>query len=895
MKRNTHLFLLMIAVIMALLAGTVGPYSVYADDGGTTEEPSGEETPTSDVPSMGEEEAVSIPEVLEQAPDGTEIVVVNEAGEVLPLATEEAAEVIASSDPMWCPQDATPGDAGCTGSFPTFQGLIAALTTDAASATPQYTGNGYIWVEDTYDGNDNAQIEFDGSVLTNLGSSNLTIMGGWSGNNDKNVTGISDLDVSLVFVNWGGNITLNNLAIAAGDGNGFGLFVDTSGDVALNNVSVSDTTLSPSGFGDGALIVTPGDVDITDGDFDNNQGNGLQILSGGDVTLDTVSASGNAQTGAYVDTCIYNALTGLCAGNGLVTITSLTGNTFNGNGFIGLVVDSGGGLVIDHTQASNNGLDGAVITSADDDGTGNVSVATSEFSGNANAYGLDVYTDGTLTLTDVTANSNGLGTFLDTTAGTGFVNVSDSTFGDSVATGNTWSGLHIESGSTVTLLNVMASYNGTNGTYVEAQGDIDVTNSTFNENVHFNFPQDPGLYAKSYGGNISLTDVIADGNDFGAGVVLSTQGNGSISVFNTTWGSGHFNGNGLFGVQASTGDGDITLTNVEGSDNSSKGAYLSSYGQGNISVSDSEFSSNGSYGAYLYANQGNIFVTDSIFNLNANSGLLVVGSNGIDLVNITADGNGTHGIEAYSTYTKGCRGANDTPINVTVNVDGGTLTNNGEYGVFAKPGPQGDLVFVTPSVFGGNGLGDYLIDLSDPEICPPEEEPEETNAPKVVPAPSSEPVQQDCELFSSTILELENGTWVKVGCPYEGFSNLDDVLEGDLPGPLGAGVEFLNGVVVSLTDADGNTILNQNGTVTVNFIIPQGSRGRTHSVLFWDETLNNGQGGWIKLPPYEAGTSFPLHPENPDDQRLVISGVQQIDNMVTFTVNFSGTFVLTAP
>jgi len=91
------------------------------------------------------------------------------------------------------------------------------------------------------------------------------------------------------------------------------------------------------------------------------------------------------------------------------------------------------------------------------------------------------------------------------------------------------------------------------------------------------------------------------------------------------------------------------------------------------------------------------------------------------------------------------------------------------------------------------------------------------------------------------------------------------------------------------------TILNQDGTVTVNLLIPEGSRGRTHSVLFWDEKLNDSKGGWMKLPPYEAGTSFPLHPENPDDPRLIVSGVQQVDNMVTFTVNFSGTFILTTP
>ncbi|MBI2332795.1 MAG: right-handed parallel beta-helix repeat-containing protein, partial [Chloroflexi bacterium] len=492
---------------------------------------------------------------------------------------------------------------------------------------------------------------------------------------------------------------------------------------------------------------------------------------------------------------------------------------------------------------------------------------------------------------------------------------------------------HIDSGSTVTLLNVVASYNGTNGAYVEAQGNIDVTNSTFNENVHFNFPQDPGLYAYSNGGNITLVDVTADGNDFGAGAVLITNNNGAISVSNTVPGAGHFNGNGTFGIQASTYNGDLTLTDVEASYNASKGMYLSANGTGNIFVTNGMLVENGNYGMYASANQGditldtvtvlgddgvaatsndnltdvgallktynggNVFVTDSIFNLNTTTGLIVISSATVNLVNVTANGNGGNGVEVYTPQTAYCRDADDAVTSVTVNVDGGTFTNNGEYGLMVQPGPTGTLNFVNPSVFGGNGLGDYLLDLSEPEICPVvvEEPSEPKDPPQIVPAPSPDPIEQDCELFSSTIHQLPNGTFVNIGCPYEGFSNFEEIAVGDLPGVLGAGTEFLAGILVSLTDADGNTILNQNGTVTVSFAIPAGSRGRTHSVLFWDPMLNDGQGGWMKLPPYEAGTSFPLHPENPDDSRVVISGVQQVNDMVTFTVNFSGVFVLTTP
>ena len=958
MKHSNHFFILIMAVILAMMAGAVGPYSVNADeDVPATEETAsqegegGEEGSASDETGDGAEETdsvadgdgqtsgeaaaepESIPEILEQAPENTEIVVVNEEGEVLPLATEEAAEIIATTDPMWCPEGATPGDAGCTGSFGTFNELIDALEADALLVTPQFTGNGVIWVQDTYNGADNSQIEFDSAALSNISGGNLTVQGGWSGGNNTTTSGVSTVDVSMIFVNWGGNITLNDLAIAAEDTSGFGLVVTNGGDVTLDNVSVTGTDLNPSGFGDGALIASGGNVDITDSAFDDNDGNGLQVAADGTIILDTVSASGNGLTGAYLDTCDYNSGTGLCAGNGLVTITSATGNAFNDNGFIGLNVDSGGGLVMDHTQANDNGLDGAVVTSSDNDGAGNVNIAQSEFSGNSNAYGLDIFADGNIDLANVTANSNAFGAVLDTTSGTGSVSVTDSHFGESAMTGNTWSGLHIDSGGAATLINVIASYNGTNGAYIDAQDDIYVENSQFNENVHFNFPQDPGLYAKSHGGDITLIDVIADGNDFGAGAVLRTTGAGTIHVSESVAGSSHFDGNGTFGVQATSGNGDITLLDIEASFNESKGVYLNSHGAGNIFVTNGAFTENGHYGIYAAASggdiqvdtvtvtgddgvattsnddltdigalllsyNGNIFVTDSAFNLNTQTGLIVVGNDTIELVNVTADGNGVNGVEAYTTQTYYCRDAGETDNSVTVNVDGGTFTNNGEYGILATAGPAGTLNFIAPAVFGGNGLGDYMLDLTLAEECPPEpvEEPEENN-PQVVSVPTQDnlPVEQDCDNFTSTILELADGTWVNVGCPYEGFSNLESLIETDLPGALGAGTVFVNGMMVSLTDDDGNSILNEQGFVTINFMLPENSRGRTHSVLYWDPTLNAGQGGWMKLPVFEQGTTFPLHPENPDDPRMVISGVQIVDNMVTFTVNFPGIFILTTP
>jgi hypothetical protein len=920
MQKRLNQFMLLLMVLAVVMAGPVGTTTAYADDGGTGDTPTGTDGTAVDPSQPVTEEVISVPEILEQLPAETELVVVNEAGQAEPLATQDAAAIISSGDPMWCPDSTTPGSAGCTTSYGDFASLIAALAADAASVTPLYTGNGVIWVEDSYNGNDNSQIEFNGSTLTTL--QNLTIQGGWSGGNNTTVTGRSSTDVSMVFVNWTGNITLNDIDIAAADNAGFGLFVDNTGTVALNNVSVDNTPINTFGFGDGAVLNSTGNVNITNSEFDNNAGNGLQVQSGGMINLDTVSASNNTLTGAFLDSCQYGSVTtGLCADNGTVTVTSGSSNLFNNNGFNGLVVDAGGGIAIDHTQADDNDLNGAVLTSADDDGTGNVTVAQSEFNGNSNGTGLDAFTDGSLGLTNVNAFSNGTGAILDTTSGVGAITVSNSNFGIDNTTGNTWTGLHAESGSTIDLTNVVASDNGTNGAYLQAEGNITVTGSTFDNNVHFNYPEDPGLYANSNGGNITLTNVNANGNVYGAGSVLNTNGTGMINVT-----GGQYNTNGTFGIEAMSQDGDITLSNLTASFNMVKGAYLATYGFGNIFVNNSIFVDNGSYGIYANTSEGDISldtvtvtgdnitgygavlvagyggtvsVSNSAFNLNTDAGLRIIGSGDVNLVNVTADQNGENGVEVYSVYTAGPSCPDTEVVNIAVNVDGGTFTNNGGYGLMVKPGPEGTLVFVNPSTFGGNSLGDFLLDLSAPSAsddCGTKDESSESKDSNIVYVPSSggDPVEQDCDQFASTILKLPNGTWINVGCPFEGFSNLAELGEENLPGQLGAGTNFAAGVTVSLTDEDGNTTLNEDGTITINFQVPEDTRGRGYSILFWDATLNGGAGGWVEMPKYEAGTSFPLHPEDPDDARTIVSGVQQIGNVVTITVDFPGQFILVA-
>jgi hypothetical protein len=79
--------------------------AVPAEETAPTEEPAAQESATLEAePSLSDEPApedVTISEVLETAPDGTEVIVLDENSEALPLVSEETSQVVATGDPMW--------------------------------------------------------------------------------------------------------------------------------------------------------------------------------------------------------------------------------------------------------------------------------------------------------------------------------------------------------------------------------------------------------------------------------------------------------------------------------------------------------------------------------------------------------------------------------------------------------------------------------------------------------------------------------------------------------------------------------------------------------------------------------------------------------------------------
>ena len=159
--------------------------------------------------------------MLAQVPDGTDVVVLDEDGEVVPLATQEAATAIAAERP-----DLVPGQwilialtGGCSDRYDNLTELLDNLT-----GANQPTQNGTIWIEKTYNSSTaepggTTNITIDGDNYNTWRNNSLTIQGGWNG------PGTNTIDAStpslfsgdrFVIVHWRGDITIRNILINGG-------------------------------------------------------------------------------------------------------------------------------------------------------------------------------------------------------------------------------------------------------------------------------------------------------------------------------------------------------------------------------------------------------------------------------------------------------------------------------------------------------------------------------------------------------------------------------------------------------------------------------------------------------------------------------------------------------
>jgi hypothetical protein len=557
MKVRSRHILFSLITLSVFVISLVSPTVAQADDSAPPETPPTletqvpDQTGTAPVDTVAAPEApVSVPEVLEQAPADTTIIVVNDDGQVEPLATTEAAKILQTGDPVWCPSGHAPGDAECTGSHTAMADLLDELSTDAGAT---YSGSGTIWIESTYDGTVDGSIlldQEDTSVYDLTYLSDLNIQGYQASVSDPTAPTIR---VPFTIQNWIGNISLRNLLFDIDDSLNNAVSVSTDGTIDVNDVSVTNTSNS------GASLNATSDISIANSVFDGNKYEGLLATSGGNIDLNLVSASGSndpgGATGAVLDTCQFDADSGLCMESGSITVTD---STFSNNTADGLDTDSGATTELTNVTADSNGGFGAFAMAVDESGAPHDVIVTSgNFSNNSDA-GLGVLSNGSVLLDTVIADNNGIGALVDTTPGEGDITVSGGEFK------NNYDGLDAFSAGGITV-NAGATFsdNAVDGAYLDnlaGSGDISVSDSTFNTNG------DHGVFAITGDGNVSLSNLTVDGGgvtDVGAWIKAI---NGTATVD-----SGSFSNTTEVGLIA-IGGTNVELINVTVTKNAGDGA-----------------------------------------------------------------------------------------------------------------------------------------------------------------------------------------------------------------------------------------------------------------------------------------------------------------------------------
>ena len=304
--------------------------------------------------------------LIAQMPDNVDVIVLDEQGEPLPLASQEAAEIMALPDPQFCPTGALPGDATCRPVRTTIQAAI----------------------------NDAKAAGVAGTVYVQSGTYNETTITIADFSTALTIQGVAGLSPYSVLTNPADRPVING-RILIQDGNDFGNVGNTA-NITLADLIINDSNTS---FGDNpAIFADRNTADLTFINLDLNapgSGNSGLVVNNhsGNVFLTNVDASGTANVGASVNNT---------SGTGNVTVT---GSTFNDNNSDGLNVRSRGVITVVEGTANQNGDDGADLNNDQGTSTKNIEVVKSTFNGN-NDDGLNAVSDGDITLTNVTAQNN---------------------------------------------------------------------------------------------------------------------------------------------------------------------------------------------------------------------------------------------------------------------------------------------------------------------------------------------------------------------------------------------------------------------------------------------------------------------------------------------------------
>jgi hypothetical protein len=865
-------------------------------------------------------------DVLQELPEDTSVVVLDENGQASPLVSQQASQAITHSYPIWCPagQAPTPGSNGCSIGYATVAELVAI-------AGPSMIANGTIWIT-SGSVSDSTDIAIDGSIYSNWANYTLTLQGGWSGiDGDTTIGANSVFYVPITIANWNNDVTISHITTSSSIGiinDPWGSTPNQIGNVTIENVnarhlnvttnsaghtiSIRDSSFSNSGLAGVYIDGWLNSLTISNSHFDYNQDHGLVVYNGWEgITIANSTFVGNGQDGAAL----------VFAGNLIIDNSSFTGNFGNG-----IAISGSDSVTINNSNFSENLGHGMVLSQG-----GDVILANSTLNGNfgtgvtiSDAYGINIHdnlftgnlggginivstTNTEVLIENVTVDqSSGFGLGINTAGGN--VTIKNSHFKNTLEDYSNpyygWGdGVDIfNSGGIVAISQSHFIGNTYDGLFVVTAGDLLIDRSEFTAN-HVN-----GVRA-SIGGNLFIDNSQFTGNFFNG---VGAYSAGDFSIDNSTFAYNHYDG-----VSAYS-DGNLSINNSQFTGNLFSG--VNAYSAGNFSINSSQFTDNDLYGAIVGSigdttihnsqfsrnNQdglnayigGNLFINNNQFSNNLANGLYIFSTGNITINDVQFNSNLANGLNIFSAG------------NITITDS--DFRNPGATGAFIR---NAGNVIISGGSFSGNAVGlsvscvtgfsfdapattfvrnitNIFIDPACPiKIDPPQ--------PQTFVQPQGKLFALDCSKVQNRyVVPLANGDRGEIFCPVNGEASIDRVDNTILPDNLPAGYTYASAFnVIILQNDKPIPVITEGGYITASFVAQHPEFGDRYSILYWDLQTRT----WIPLKDFflnEHGKpqTFPLFPGVEGDKRLIHSGVSLVTkdgvSRVEVTTNFPGIFVL---
>ena len=541
----------------------------------TPEEIPGEEAIIETTPEENPEEIEGTSEaetIVEEAEPAVDIVVVDETGEPLALASEEAAQELAVPDPYF-----TSG--GIKYSFYQAVGACAgAANCMDGLANPIQAAIDYIQA--------NGTTPDDGSIYVEKGTYTGAVTVNGSLAHMSSLTGLIGISSGGAFPTINGTLTLTGLP-----NNGFTL----SGFNVTGGVTIKDSSASPESF---VIENVTGTLTMDNVTVYAPAGTGVHIKNHkGNILLNDINV-GHSTDGGH----------GIWVENQISGNLTITDSEFRFNTGVALKLESKGVVTIDQVMIQDN-LSGIEAT-----GFSSLSISDTDSISN-DRFGIWTQSSGKpVTLVDILADSNGETSCTDC-GGIYVLNAGTVVLKDVRADFTRSTGIKITSSGKISLNNISASSNSGSGI------DLYTPNGTVSvDGVVADLNQQAGISVESRGA--TLRNIIADENQtHGIRLVLS-GGSGLLENIeanqNTLWGI-HFDTTEIYPKVVAS----ITLKNSFASQNHQGGIFIRSLGA--VTLGNCGAFENSANDGIFIATTGKVMVSSTQAAANAGNGLQIEG------------------------------------------------------------------------------------------------------------------------------------------------------------------------------------------------------------------------------------------------------------------------------